>query len=611
MKFALCLHFLSHKIIFFQYLSLRAIARSSSTKSQSHQLVKMKIYIHNLSDYFDQKFTLEGVEASDKVWYVKLMIEERDGFLTSKQKLIFNGEFLKDDLRLIDYGVKDECTISLIQLIINPPAGETIKVFVRTPNDNQPIALIVSVNESVLKLKSRIEFETGMHQTKQRLWVNGIMLSDDSLLSDYEIFDSTIYIHERLSGGLGYSVDITVKATGELIEFKGIQKTTKIEKFKEKIIKMKGSNVIRQNLFLDGVLLNIDQRIKNYNIFNGSTLELREQSSTNINIFIKDLSSVINRPYDLVQSMHLVVNPSEQIEILKVRIIDNLQLQLTQFKLIHKGQELRNERRLSDYDISHNSVINTMSINIIRFSAPTMRLFVRTFDNEILVLDNLNVTNTIRTVKEKIAIIKGIRVDKQLLITNEEIKLIKEERQQPFLDYHSLTYYNLENEDIIYLRTRLDFQISVKIFDLDKVILLEVNQRNASDYIKHKIEELEHIPFDQQLLIENDKEVEHLGLRREDAILLLVLKMKLIVKNEGGDEIEIEVRSNDTVNDLKNKIRLGGLSICDHNNVIFCGIKLSENFTLSVYNIKTGSTMQIDICSCSQCSNAKRVKRIV
>ena len=54
------------------------------------------------------------IDPSDTVIYVKWAVERKMGMPGTKQRLIYAGQELKNDRRMQDYNIQDECTCYLV-----------------------------------------------------------------------------------------------------------------------------------------------------------------------------------------------------------------------------------------------------------------------------------------------------------------------------------------------------------------------------------------------------------------------------------------------------------------------------------------------------------------
>ena len=127
------------------------------------------------------------------------------------------------------------------------------------------------------------------------------------------------------------------------------------------------------------------------------------------------------------------------------------------------------------------------------------------------------------------------------------------------------------------------------------------------EHVKGKIETLESIPADQQLLfyagqqLEDEKQLSfyQINASSQDTSRHLVLRlrdgMKIFVKTLSDKTIEVKVDPSETIEIVKVKIHeQEGISPCDQ-RLLQDGRDLADLRTLSDYGIKHKSTLQLDL----------------
>ena len=512
----------------------------TSPKSRRNKLPPaMKIYVRK---WDGTRLCLENVKPDDTIYEIQNRLEDEHFIPREHQRLRFGSRPLdKPKETLVDCGIVDCATLDL-----------DWKIHVREPYSDKTHTLNVNPTDTIDDVKNKIEAKTRIPKNGQVLDFDGRALDKDhKTLDDYEIeHDDTIDMQP---------MQIKVRAPDGRICDLIVKPEDSINDVKKQVKRKLGIPAKVQRPTFDGKPLPDNSTLEDNDIRHGDVIDL-----TPMQIKIRAPDG---------ETCTLTVKPDDTIPDIKDQVEKKLGIPVKEQRPTFDGKPLYDNSTLEENSIGHGDVIDLSP----------MKIRVRAPDGRVCEL-NVQPQDTIPAIKKQVKKKLGIPTKQQRPTF----------KNKPLLDDSTLDDNGIKHADVIDLQP---MQIKVEAPD-GRTVTLNVNPDDTIPSIKNQVEKKLGIPAEDQRPLFNDKllpdnsTLEDNGIQDGDIVHLG--PMEITVKAPDGRKTKLSVNPDDTVDDIKKRVKKKLGILTEDQRPRFNGEPLPGDSTLRDNGIQHGDTIILD-----------------
>lgn len=292
------------------------------------------------------------VKRSETTKKLKALFTEKEGTPENLQELFFTGKQLKDDHKLVDYGIGTNSTLDLYLQAI-----DRIKILVYLPSNEKTLELDAKSHETVKNIKILIQTEEGIPPEQFTLFYGGELLEDDRTLASLRIQSaSMLYLVPNPRDVVSVSVRMQ---SGDILKLK-VKVLHTVQDLKAIVQSMVGFVAGGKDLTYEGKLLEDSKTLASCNIKENSLLEM-------LPLTIKIYVTSVKR-----KTLLLRVFKENKVKVLDVKnmISDLKGVPVENIRLISdpdddrekNSRKMENDQELAFYNVGENSELTWIDI---------------------------------------------------------------------------------------------------------------------------------------------------------------------------------------------------------------------------------------------------------
>ncbi|XP_052208607.1 polyubiquitin-like [Diospyros lotus] len=271
------------------------------------------------------------VRTVDTVKNVKKILHEKEGISENLQELFCNGDRLKDDFKLVDYGIQADSTLHVVLQNFH-----SMELFVYMPSQQKTLTVEAKLCDTVQDVKSFIHAREGIGSDSYTLFHSGKLLEDNRTLASLNIQSRSVLC---LVFNPKEVLSVSVKMpNGEILkpEVKLLSTIHDVKAIMGSIIGFSGSE---HCIICAGKELENSKTLAYYGITEDAILEMVPSAFP---IFVKDLNG---------KTVVVKVHQNDTVKDVKCKIFNKEEKVVDFTSLLFAGKSLKDGRDLASYNI--------------------------------------------------------------------------------------------------------------------------------------------------------------------------------------------------------------------------------------------------------------------